>query len=73
MRCPVCKSSGRVANHLRSRGLETNIVECRICGTVWSIQHGSVGVLRDPQAKSFLEAQTECVEGDDYNLVLKPG
>ncbi|MBE0597214.1 MAG: hypothetical protein IH614_08095 [Desulfuromonadales bacterium] len=73
MKCPVCKSSGRVANHLRSSGPDTNIVECRICGTVWSIQHGSVGVVRDVQARSFLEAQTECVEGDDYNLVGEPG
>jgi hypothetical protein len=28
-------------------------------------------IVKDPQLESFLEAQSECVEGDDYNLIEK--
>lgn len=69
MRCPVCKSHEHLAFELQSTGFAENIVECRICGTIWSVNHGMVEVVKDVQKKSFLEATTECVEGDDYYLV----
>ncbi len=69
MKCPVCKSHEHVAIDLHATGFAENIVECRVCGSIWAINHGATEIVRDTQKKSFLEAQTECVEGDDYYLV----
>lgn len=69
MKCPVCRSHEHFDIELRSAGFDEEIIECRICGSIWSINHGMTEIVKDTQKKSFLEAQTECVEGDDYNLV----
>jgi uncharacterized Zn finger protein len=69
MRCPVCRSNEHVSVVLHARGLATNIVECRVCGTIWAVNHGTIEIVRDTQEKSFLEGLTECVERDDYFLV----
>ena len=53
---------------LHPDGFAEDIMECSVCGTVWSVNHGVTEIVKDPQEKSFLEAQSECVEGDDYNL-----
>jgi uncharacterized Zn finger protein len=68
MKCPVCKHHEHVDIELHSDGFTEGIMECPICGTMWSVNHGVTEIVRDPQEKSFLEAQSECVEGDDYNL-----
>jgi hypothetical protein len=69
MKCPVCRNHDEhAAIDLRSDGFSEGITECRICGTVWSVNHGVTEIVKDPQEKSFLEAVSECVEGDDYNL-----
>lgn len=68
--CPVCKNHEHVDINLRSEGFMEGISECRICGSIWSVNHGMTEVVRDSQAKSFLEALTECVEGDDYHLLV---
>lgn len=68
MKCPVCKNRKQVDLELHSDGFTEGITECSICGTVWSVNHGVTEIIKDPQEKSFLEAQSECVEGDDYNL-----
>lgn len=67
MKCPVCKNHESVDTDLHAEGFNEDIVECRICGAVWSINHGVVEIVNDPQEKSFLEAVSECVEGDDYS------
>jgi hypothetical protein len=68
MKCPVCKTHEQhVDIDLHSAGFAEDIITCQICGTIWSINHGLTEIVMDPQAKSFLEAQTECVEGDDYS------
>ncbi|HEY6872259.1 MAG TPA: hypothetical protein VI298_05960 [Geobacteraceae bacterium] len=67
MKCPTCKSLDHSDIDLHSNGFNEDIMECRVCGTVWSVNHGTVEIVRDPQEKSFLEAQSESVEGDDYN------
>jgi hypothetical protein len=54
---------------LHTEGFVENLVECKICGAVWSVNHGVTEMVRDPQAKSFLSASSECVEADDYSLV----
>jgi hypothetical protein len=67
MKCPTCKSHEHADIDLHSNGFNEDIMECRVCGTVWSVNHGTVEIVKDPQEKSFLEAQSESVEGDDYN------
>ncbi|HEY3309294.1 MAG TPA: hypothetical protein VGJ93_12630 [Desulfuromonadaceae bacterium] len=68
MKCPVCKSLKQNECQLHSDGFDEGITECDVCGTVWSVNHGVTEVVKDSQEKSFLEAQSESVEGDDYNL-----
>lgn len=69
MKCPVCKGLDHMSFGLHSEGFAEKITECRICGTVWSVNHGLMEIVKDTQMKSFLEASTECVEGDDYYMV----
>jgi transcription elongation factor Elf1 len=68
MRCPVCKNTEQVGTDLHSDGFREGIIECTICGTSWSVNHGVVQIVNDAQVDSFLEAQSESVEGDDYSL-----
>lgn len=67
MQCPVCKNSEQVDIDLHADGFSEDIIECSICGTTWSVSHGVIEVIKDAQEKSFLEATSENVEGDDYN------
>ncbi len=69
MKCPVCKNHEYNDIELHSEGFTEEINECRICGSIWSVAHGMTEVVKDTQENSFLEALTECVEGDDYNQV----
>ena len=68
MKCPLCKSHQQVDTNLHSNGFKEGITECSICGAVWSVNHGVTEMVMDPQIESFLEVQSECVEGDDYSL-----
>ena len=56
MQCPVCKNHEHEAIDLRTPGLSEDLVECRVCGTSWSVNHGMMALLRDPNHDSFLEA-----------------
>jgi uncharacterized Zn finger protein len=67
MKCPVCKQVDYGEQGLHATGLNETIVECDICGTVWSVSHGRIEVIKDPQQFSFLQASSENVEADDYN------
>jgi glycyl-tRNA synthetase (class II) len=69
MKCPVCKNREHIGIDLHVRGFTENIVECKICGSIWSINHGVTEIVKDTQKNSFLEALSECVDGDDYNWV----
>jgi len=66
MKCPVCKSSKYDECDLHAEGFTEDIIECHVCGTVWSVNHGMAEVVRDVQRGSFLEAVSERVEGGDY-------
>lgn len=68
MKCPVCKNHEHIDIDLHSDGFTEGIMECPVCGSMWSVNHGVTEIVKDTQEESFLEAQTECVEGDDYNL-----
>jgi hypothetical protein len=39
---------------------------CKICNSVWSINHGLTEIVKDAHKRSFLGAMSECVEADDY-------
>ena len=67
MQCPVCKSFKNTAIDLHIEGFYEGLFECRACASSWSVSHGLTEVIRDTQQASFLEALTECVEGDDYH------
>ena len=68
MNCPTCNSQEHSAIHFKSDAFQEDIDKCPICGTVWSINHGTIEVVTDSQEKSFLSSLTECVECDDYNM-----
>jgi uncharacterized Zn finger protein len=70
MKCPICQSVQQVGTELCSDGFKEGLTECSICGAVWSVNHGVTEMVKDPQAESFLEAQSECVEGDDYGITV---
>lgn len=66
MNCPICKNSKNEELDLHAEGFYEDLFECPVCGSSWSVNHGQTEVIRDTQQASFLEALTECVEGDDY-------
>ena len=68
MRCPVCKNCEHTDLDLHAEGFHEDICECKICGTVWSVNHGATELVKDAQAQSFLQGISECVEGYDYVL-----
>lgn len=68
MRCPVCKQRNQnIDQFMRGEGFSENIIECDVCGTTWSVNHGVAEVVAEPLACSFMQASTEMVEADDYN------
>jgi glycyl-tRNA synthetase (class II) len=68
MKCPVCSSFDSIDIGLHVEGFSEEIIHCKACGTVWSINHGLTEIVKDGQENSFLEAQSECVESDDYSF-----
>lgn len=66
MKCPVCNNHEHQQINLHSEQFNEGILECSVCGTSWSINHGLSEVIKDPNEKSFLSALSEAVEGDDY-------
>lgn len=66
MQCPVCKNHDHVAIDLRAGSFTEDLVECSICGTMWSVNHGVMAIVKDPMADSFMEALSASVEGDNY-------
>jgi hypothetical protein len=69
MKCPVCRAHEQYDElEFRTAGFCEGLMSCKICGTVWAINHGAIKVVDDPQDSSFLSALSECVEADDYSL-----
>ena len=56
MNCPICRNNDHIEYNLHSEGFAEGIMECGICGTIWSVNHGSTKIVKDPQEKSFLGA-----------------
>lgn len=67
MKCPVCRNSEYHQEiDVQTNGFNQEIITCDVCGSVWSVNHGATEIVKDAQARSFLEGTAECVEGDDY-------
>jgi uncharacterized Zn finger protein len=67
MYCPTCKTLEHSDVHFKADAFREDLNKCSACGTVWSVNHGTVEIVTDTQERSFLSPLTECVECDDYN------
>lgn len=68
MNCPICKKNEQhVEIEVHANGIDEDLIQCDICGSIWSVNHGQVEVVKDTQARSFLEATPDSVEGADYS------
>lgn len=70
MKCPACQSHEFSSMNLATEGFYEEIAECGCCGTIWSINHGLVEIVKDSNPRSILAATSECVEGDDYFMLV---
>ncbi len=69
MKCPVCMTHGQFFEiDLHSEGFAEEINTCRICGTIWAVNHGATNIVKVPQQDSFLSALTECIGADEYSF-----
>ncbi len=66
MRCPTCGSYEHKTLEMKVSQFSESLVECVVCGSSWSVNHGLAEIVVDSQSASFLEGQSECVEADDY-------
>ena len=66
MQCPVCGSYEQSTLEMKIAQFNEKLVECGVCGSSWSINHGLAEIVVDTKLASFREGQSECVEADDY-------
>jgi len=66
MQCPICRSYEQKTLEMHVDQFNEGLVECFVCGSSWSVNHGLAELVVDAQISSFLEGQSECVEADDY-------
>ncbi len=68
MKCPVCKNHElHTEIQVHANGFDEDLFQCDICGSTWSVNHGLVEIVKDTQAKSFLEATSDSADGVDYS------
>lgn len=66
MQCPVCKSlQMHTEIEVHGNGFDEEHFQCDSCGSVWSVNHGLTEIVKDTQAHSFLEVNSEPVEDTD--------
>lgn len=66
MKCPVCKKhASHTEIQVHDNGFDEDLFKCDICESTWSVNHGLVDIVADTQKHSFLEANTEAVDGMD--------
>lgn len=68
MKCPTCKNHDHISIDLHSGGFAEGIRECSICGTICSVNHGLVKIVKDAQKCSFLQSISESVETGEYDF-----
>jgi len=66
MQCPICGEYEQRIIEMNTGQFHEGLVECSICGSSWSINHGHVELVKDTQLSSFLQGQSENVESNDY-------
>ena len=67
--CPTCKCMVSKETELNAFQFHEELYECTICGTVCSVAHDQVEVVKDSQKGSFLDSTGDLVEADDYNTM----
>lgn len=67
--CPTCHNAASYETDLDAFQFHEELYECTICGTVCSLAHDQVEVVRDSQPGSFLDVSGELVEASDYATI----
>ncbi len=67
--CPTCGCLVRNETELSAFQFHEELYECTECGTVCSVAHNQVEVVKDSQKGSFLDSSGDLVESDDYNTM----
>ncbi len=67
--CPTCKHMVSYETELNAFQFHEEQYECAICGTICSVAHDQVEVVKDSQKSSFLDSSGDSVESDDYNIM----
>jgi transcription elongation factor Elf1 len=67
--CPTCRCMVSHEIALDAFQFHEKLYECMACGTVCSVAHDQVEVVKDSQKGSFLESTGDSVEADDYNTL----
>ncbi len=66
MKCPICGEYEQRMIEIETDQFHEGLVECSICGSSWSVNHGHLELIKDTQLASFLQAQSESIENHDY-------
>jgi hypothetical protein len=67
--CPTCRCMVSYETDLDAFQFHEEIYECAVCGTISSVAHEKVTVVKDTQKGSFLSSTGDTVEADDYNTI----
>ncbi|PLX99136.1 MAG: hypothetical protein C0622_10930 [Desulfuromonas sp.] len=67
--CPTCHCIVNYETDLDAFQFHEELYECANCGTVCSVAHNQVEVVKDSQKGSFLDTTGDLVEADDYNTM----
>lgn len=65
--CPTCHAMVSHETDLHAFQFHEEQYECLVCGTVCSVAHNRVEVVRDSQKGSFLDSSGDQVEADDFD------
>ena len=67
--CPTCHCMVSYENDLNAFQFREEHYECTICGTICSVAHNQLEVIKDSQKGTFLDSTGDLVESDDYNTM----
>lgn len=67
--CPTCKCSVCNETDLDAFQFHEELYECTVCGTICSVAHNQLEIVKDSQIGSFLGTTGEQVEAYDYNFM----
>jgi len=67
--CPTCRCLVSYETDLSTFQFHEELYECAVCGTLSSVAHNKVTVVKDSQKGSFLDTTGDMVEADDYNTI----